>query len=227
MAWQVALVLDTEYSPRELAMLVHQMPVWAVQTADRTAVAPAIRTGAGELWTPEPAFTLFSAASLSNPVDTCFHVLGTVLEHHPSLAALELNGVPASPVLTEMLQRDGFVPASGQFHEGVAFRKPLELLSDVQDLTLDATNWESADDVYDSFFDAVRASAWHGRNFDALKDSIVTGGINGIEVPYRIVIKNLAGKQNGAREIVDQFVDLIAHFEAEGCPVRVQLEGRQ
>lgn len=128
MAWQVALVLDTEYPPHELDLLVRQMPIWAVQTADRTAAAPSIRSGAGELWSPEPAFTLFSAASSTDLEDTCLHIVGTVLEHHPSLAGLELIGVSASPTLTEILHREGFVPASGQFHEGLSFRKPVEML---------------------------------------------------------------------------------------------------
>lgn len=223
MAWQVALVLDTVYPLRELDLLVRQMPVWAVQTADRTEAAPGIRSGAGEIWNPEPAFTLFSAASSLDREETCLHVLGTLLEHHPSLAALELIGVVASPTLTEILRHEGFVPASGQFHEGLPFRRPVEALANVQSLTLDATNWKSSDDVYDSFFKAVRAPAWHGRNFDALKDSIVTGGINEIEVPYRIIIKGFAGMQSEARETANQFVDLLAGFEAEGCPVQVWL----
>lgn len=220
MAWQVALVLDTEYPPHELDLLVRQMPIWAVQTADRTAAAPGIRSGAGELWSPEPAFTLYSAASSTDREDTCSHIVGTVLEHHPSLAALELIGVSASPTLTEILHREGFVPALGQFHRGLPFRKPVEMLANVRDLTLDASGWSNADDVYDSFFEAVQAPAWHGRNPDALKDSIVTGGINGIEVSYRIIIKNTAGIQSGARETTNQFLDLLTHFEAEGCPIK-------
>ena len=124
-------------------------------------------------------------------------------------------------IFTEILHREGFVPASGQFHEGLPFRKPVEMLANVRDLTLDAAGWSTADDVYDSFFEAVQAPAWHGRNSDALKDSIVTGGINGIEVPYRIIIKNIAGIQSEARETANQFLDLLTHFEAEGCPVKV------
>jgi len=68
-------------------------------------------------------------------------------------------------------------------------------------LILDAANWKNPDDVYDSFFAAVGAPSWHGRNFDALRDSIAGGDINQIEVPYRLVFQNLDQVGNGARRM--------------------------
>jgi RNAse (barnase) inhibitor barstar len=62
----------------------------------------------------------------------------------------------------------------------------------MREVVIYAHRWRTADDFYDSFFSAVRAPAWHGRNFDALCDSIGDGQINEIEVPYRIVIRGLA-----------------------------------
>ena len=58
------------------------------------------------------------------------------------------------------------------------------------ELILEGTSWTTDDDVYDAFFGAVGAPEWHGRNFNALRDSISTGSINKVEVPYRLVIKN-------------------------------------
>jgi RNAse (barnase) inhibitor barstar len=60
----------------------------------------------------------------------------------------------------------------------------------MRELVLDAREWTTQDDVYDSFFRAVGAPDWHGRNLDALNDSIAGRQINAIEVPYLIVIKN-------------------------------------
>ena len=224
MAWKVALVVDIEYSPRDLERLVHQMPVWAVRTDERTPAAPLIRDGAGELWSPEPAYTLFPPVSTSDREETCSHVIGTMLEHHPHLAALELIGISTSPRLKESLQDEGFVPASGRSYVGLPFRKPVETLANVQELVLEAAGWNSANDVYDSFFYAVRAPAWHSRNFHALEDSIVTGGINEIEVPYRLVIRNFAHVPSAACELAVDFIDLIRRFETEGCPVAVRVE---
>jgi RNAse (barnase) inhibitor barstar len=59
----------------------------------------------------------------------------------------------------------------------------------MKELALDGAEWTTKDDVYDALFRAVGAPDWHGRNFDALNDSIAAGSINEVEVPYRLVIK--------------------------------------
>ena len=96
-------------------------------------------------------------------------------------------------------------------------------LENVRELNLDARHWQTSDDLYTSFFEAVGAPAWHGRNFDALNDSIVTGEINRVEVPYRICIRNYTQEDFAARQIGAKFVALIQRFEREGCPVSVQV----
>jgi hypothetical protein len=58
------------------------------------------------------------------------------------------------------------------------------------ELIMDAAGCQTRDEFYDLFFGAVGAPDWHGRNFNALRDSIATGQINRIEVPYRLVIAN-------------------------------------
>ena len=223
MAWQVALVLDTEYTPQDIAILVHQMPVWAVETAARREAASVIRSGAGELWAPDPAFTLFTPASATDREEVCLSILGTLLEHHPYVTCLELIGSPASPALTKILEAEDFEPAAPQWHEGLPFRKPIERLSSVRELLLDARRWKTNDDLYESFFKAVGAPPWHGKNFDALKDSIVTGDINKIEVPYRLVIENFGSMANSVRPFAKQFVELIERFENFGCPVAIRI----
>src|ERR1044071_7580655 len=54
----------------------------------------------------------------------------------------------------------------------------------MKQLELDGTNWKTRDDFYDAFFKAVGAPSWHGRNFNALRDSIITGEINEVELVY-------------------------------------------
>ena len=94
----------------------------------------------------------------------------------------------------------------------------------MREIVMHAARWRTADDFYDSFFTAVGAPAWHGRNFNALRDSIATGQINEIEVPYRIVIRGLACASTNAREIAMSFEDLIRELAREGCPVEIELE---
>jgi len=94
----------------------------------------------------------------------------------------------------------------------------------MKELILDASAWKTRDDVYDSFFKAVGAPEWHGRNLDALIDSIETGRINAVEVPYRLVIKHYDSIAAGARKMADDFVDLIREIAGRGCPVEIVVE---
>jgi RNAse (barnase) inhibitor barstar len=91
-------------------------------------------------------------------------------------------------------------------------------------IVLDAEEWKTTDDVYTSFFRAVGAPEWHGRNFNALIDSIETGDINQIEVPYRLVITNYDRTGEGAQQMAKDFVDLIHEIADRGCPVDIRIE---
>ena len=113
MSWRVALVLDETYSVDNLSMLVHQMPIWAVTTPERQSAASAIRQGAGELWSPEPAFTLFTPASSTDKEETFLNILGTVLEHHVQLTYVELIGISDSEGLRKIMQTADFKAAEG------------------------------------------------------------------------------------------------------------------
>ncbi len=68
----------------------------------------------------------------------------------------------------------------------------------MKDIILDGARWSTKDDVYDAFFRAAGAPEWHGRNFDALRDSIAGGSINQVEVPYCLVIKKSSEDRLGS-----------------------------
>ena len=94
----------------------------------------------------------------------------------------------------------------------------------MKELILDGAEWKTSDDVYDSFFKAVGAPSWHGRNFNALIDSIEHGRINDVEVPYRLVIKNYNSISVEARKMADDFIELIHEIRARGCPVEIHTD---
>jgi ribonuclease inhibitor len=94
----------------------------------------------------------------------------------------------------------------------------------MRELLLDGAEWKNRDDVYSSFFRVVGAPDWHGRNFDALIDSIETGDINQIEVPYRLVIKNYDLVGDGALQMAKDFVSLIGEIAGRGCPIEIRIE---
>ena len=96
----------------------------------------------------------------------------------------------------------------------------------MKELILNGAEWKTQDDVYDSFFRAVGAPDWHGRNFNALRDSIGTGSINTVEAPYRLVIQHFDKVAPSARQMAADFVDVIRELAAEGCPVEICAEGQ-
>jgi RNAse (barnase) inhibitor barstar len=223
MAWKVALVLDTNLSVHDLDLLARQMPIWAVITNERVIAAKEIRDGADALWAPEPSFTLFQTGAVSEPVDLSLAILEAVELHHAQVACLELFGIESSERLLNGLHLRDFVPAENSMDDRLVFRKPIEKMENVPELSLDASGWRNADDLFNSFFDAVGAPAWHGKNFDALNDSIVTGDINAREVPYVLRIQKLKRASASAQKAALKFTELLDHFEREGCPVSVRI----
>ena len=94
----------------------------------------------------------------------------------------------------------------------------------MRQLILDGASWATKDDVYDAFFQAVGAPEWHGRNFNALNDSIAGGDINRIEVPYELNIQNYNKIRGEAKNMTDDFINLIDELEAAGCPVKIRID---
>jgi RNAse (barnase) inhibitor barstar len=96
----------------------------------------------------------------------------------------------------------------------------------MRELILNGVGWATRDDVYDAFFRAVGAPEWHGRNLDALADSIRGGSINQAEVPYRLVIEGYDRVGGDAKPMADSFINLVRELSAEGCPVEIRVEGQ-
>ncbi|GAB2199470.1 barstar family protein [Sessilibacter sp. MAH3] len=53
-------------------------------------------------------------------------------------------------------------------------------------VTIDRGKVHTEEDFYNTFLPQVSAPKWHGRNLDALADSVITGDVNQIEPPYTI-----------------------------------------
>ena len=92
-------------------------------------------------------------------------------------------------------------------------------------LVLDGADCKTKDDFYDTFFKAVGAPSWHGRNFNALRDSLVTGQINEVELPYTIYLSGFDKMPAEVCAIVKSFCSLIKECHSEGREVDVVCEG--
>jgi RNAse (barnase) inhibitor barstar len=140
------------------------------------------------------------------------------------MCAVRFFGIEISERLQSHLADFGFYPMPDTTRDGFGFAKRLSEIDDVPSIELDAVEWKSDDDVYDAFFRAVGAPEWHGRNFDALNDSIESSGINELEVPFRIVVRNVERAEDEARDFLKEFAALISAMNSRGCPVEMLLE---
>ena len=50
-------------------------------------------------------------------------------------------------------------------------------------ITLDGENWVSTDHFYEALLAALGAPEWHGRNLDALEETLRAGDINAVNPP--------------------------------------------
>ncbi len=220
MAWHVALVLDDITDP---AGLLSMMPVWAKSNAERRDSAPGLRTQWSETWQPDPSLTLIDTDVSGDPAEIVADLIPTLEDHHYGLTCVRLFGVENTDGLRRRLSVFQYHPLSKSSYPGLAFARPISLLEQIPVLELDARNWAEWNDMYDAFFAAVHAPGWHGRNFNALNDSISSGGLHGLAVPSRLVVQNTSKAGSNAQEMISAFSDLIREINSEGCPVEMEL----
>jgi RNAse (barnase) inhibitor barstar len=218
--WQVAIVLDDETDP---GSLLSMMPVWAKTTPERRASAIQLRTHWDALWHPDPVFTLINSSIPEDPVDAILDLVLTVEEHHRHMTCVRLFGVSDSEALAVRMAEAGYFGVLASTYPGVGYARPVSKLADVPVIRLNAQGWTRKDDFYDAFFAAVRAPIWHGRNRDALNDSISTGGINEVEIPYRLEVVNGSKAGPDARRMLELVQELVNDIQADGCPVEMKI----
>jgi hypothetical protein len=73
-------------------------------------------------------------------------------------------------------------------------------------IKLDASQWNTPADFYSAILLSLKAPDWHGKSVNALIDSMVYGGINGIEPPYKIWLVGTAGLPEKVRGQIDGMV---------------------
>lgn len=91
-------------------------------------------------------------------------------------------------------------------------------------IVLDGHGWKTEADFIEAVLTGVDAPDWHGRNYNALRDSFVTGSINGIEPPYDFVIKSLPSDLSPeVADAISYFAARIADWRAEGARLSVRI----
>jgi hypothetical protein len=83
----------------------------------------------------------------------------------------------------------------------------------VRRIEIDASGWQTVADGWAAILAALEAPAWHGRNLDALADSL-SGGVNGVAAPFAL---HLTGTST-LPPPVSAWLDRVAQVFAEGGP---------
>lgn len=82
-------------------------------------------------------------------------------------------------------------------------------------IELDATHWKRWEDFYDALLTALGAPDFHGRCTNALIDSMIWGGMNAIDPPYKIMIRNMRDAPNEVAEAVIEAKDALSRGRAD------------
>jgi Barstar (barnase inhibitor) len=96
-------------------------------------------------------------------------------------------------------------------------------------IELDAGKWATPLDFCNGLLAALGAPEWHGHSVDALMDSMIWGGINAVEPPYTIRIRNTNHLPRAVIDTIELVKSVLAEQRAyfnrqEGYDVEVELE---
>jgi RNAse (barnase) inhibitor barstar len=80
----------------------------------------------------------------------------------------------------------------------------------MEEIRLDTSKWKTSDDFYDALLPALGAPTWHGRNLDALNDSISSDEINEVRLPLRLLLVSTDTIPLELRSYLKKFAELIA-----------------
>jgi RNAse (barnase) inhibitor barstar len=81
-------------------------------------------------------------------------------------------------------------------------------------VTLHAADWRSAEDFYLALLPQLGAPVWHGRNLNALEDSLY-GGVNQVEPPFKVQVE-------GAGNLPPEMSDFLSKVAAVFDDVRTE-----
>ena len=86
-------------------------------------------------------------------------------------------------------------------------------------LCIDASRLQTADDVWTAVLTALGAPASHGRNLDALEDSLRGGDLNAVNAPLTVAVTGVETAGSEARIAVAKIATLIGDLSQDGVPV--------
>ena len=92
---------------------------------------------------------------------------------------------------------------------------------------IDWSRIRSEAEFYEQLLLQLKAPHWHGRNLDALSDSIGTGSINGIEPPYSISVLGTANVSPGLLGFSQRVESVLRSAAAERAGITLSFVAAQ
>jgi RNAse (barnase) inhibitor barstar len=89
------------------------------------------------------------------------------------------------------------------------------------EIVVTGTSWLTKEDFYTSLLTSVGAPDWHGHNLDALRDSIIGGDINQVNLPLAFRIVDIDAMSDECLAVVTQFATMISEAKNEGFAVDI------
>ena len=89
------------------------------------------------------------------------------------------------------------------------------------EIVIDWAMLKDEEEFYNSLLPQLSAPEWHGRNLDALADSIITGSINDVEPPYTITSLNEASVVVGMKGFQVLVLEILREAEQSGREIHV------
>jgi RNAse (barnase) inhibitor barstar len=93
----------------------------------------------------------------------------------------------------------------------------------MHEIVLDGSSWRSVEDFYAALLPALGAPDWHGRNLDALNDSLRSQDLNQVNPPLAITISGIYAMSPDAERVVRRFAELADALAAEGTEISVEI----
>jgi hypothetical protein len=143
--------------------------------------------------------------------------------------AVALSGIPVhEPVervhlmslLAQHQRRQ--TPLAGVWDVGLRTFAPREIIH-VMEIVLDGYDWRTELDFIEAVIAGVEGPQWHGRNYNALYDSLVVGSINGVDGPYDFVIKPPTQAIPEVTEAISYFLQRVSDWRAEGANISARI----
>lgn len=154
----------------------------------------------------------------------------------PTGLTLSLRGDDLVALRIQRVARGRFQEAFAvrQFFAGMIWENKqrharTEADASLREFTLDAAGWTKALDLYNALRGPLEMPDWHGTSTDALLDSMIWGGINGVKPPYRITVFNVAQASAVVRAGLEALAGAIVEHRAEfrrqnGTDIEVDFE---